>query len=91
MKGPFLTILACGWLLLEPPITEMQDGTLTMTTSRPFIEWSYINAYDTAKECRSGKEQYEAFRRKNPGQSPELFVNLALASRCIPSDALNWR
>jgi hypothetical protein len=92
-----MILLASGWILLLPPdkkdLSELPDG------KEPLKEWLYSEAFDSAKECEAAKQDMiKRAQAKSKGAppadllkrgSPSRFTLIAIAARCVPSDALD--
>ena len=90
----FTVLLACGWLLFQPPLS---DDYRTVQANKPLQLWGYVGAHDTARECENAKEA-EIKHVRGLMDKPELDKNVAsalftrtLAAQCIPSDALGFK
>src|ERR1051325_257285 len=73
MKHPWVLILACGWVLLQPPpklpIRDRIKVSLGFAErdsyafkyapnlNAPLSEWLFISSHDTAKECGSAASE----------------------------------
>src|SRR5262249_52161330 len=54
----YMMILAAyGWLLLVPPVKQINSFQFEVDLKQPWTEWEQRGAYDTAKECEIEREQ----------------------------------
>src|SRR5438552_9225053 len=101
-------ILLGGWLLMTPPvekgaprrdsIEDSRGNGYRALTDAPLTRWEQEAAYDTARECEHGRDEYQhqhigAQGVKHTAKSlgEEAAVRLtaaALGARCVPAEAV---
>src|SRR5262245_9693699 len=55
-----MILAAYGWLLLVPPVKQINSLKFEVDLKQPWTEWEQRGAYDTAKECEIEREQLRA-------------------------------
>jgi len=94
----FTTLLACGWLLFYPPISN--DGDKVDFTI-PLEQWQHVASFDTASACEGSKTADIEYFKQIDAKSKELKedtqkpLNVLLArvlkGRCIPTEAIGFK
>ena len=77
-----ITLLACGWFLMTPPL---DTKTKTIRDDLPISRWSHTASFDTATECEKEKSSLSYPWAKAGDRLRFEHYNLA---RCIPSDTI---
>lgn len=88
---------ACGWVLLFPQVKE--NGSPDF--GRPYADWMYMQAFDTARDCESEKGRVSNLSRQNLEKLTKDSKNRqlsdleranvqmamkAMAARCVSAD-----
>ena len=82
----FTILIACGWLLLAPPIEKVE--TTERDIRRPLKQWIFSDGFDTAKECYRRKVEYAAAASV---VDDKLSNNIWSLAKCVPSDAIGFK
>ena len=86
----FSTLLASGWLLFAPPLTD--DGK-HFDISSPLSEWEHLLSYDTARECEQQKGEAMLTLPKMGEHTTNYSFRIiggTAHGRCLPSDSLKF-
>ena len=72
-----------GWYLLRPPVTRQDENWLPAGTAL-LGQWEHGGAYDTAAECESARDRWQAnARREVAGAGPPLPVDAPISERSL--------
>lgn len=74
-----------GWYLMVPPPNV--DRAKVFDSKAPLSQWEIVRAYDSAKACEFGKEQWE--KRPVPKRDEDKKERWAMflsGFRCIATD-----
>ena len=80
MKSCRGALLFFGWLLMMPPAGQGDRPDV----EAPMKEWDQRAAYDTAKDCESGK--ISAYRTATPNTMNDRLKNRYMEMRCVPAE-----
>ena len=80
MKSCLGALLLCGWLLMMPPAGQGDKPDV----DAPMKEWDQRAAYDTAKDCETGK--LSAFKTATPNTMNDRLKNRYTEMRCVPAE-----
>jgi hypothetical protein len=92
-------LIVAGWFLMYPPIVNV-DSKWTAEPYKPYSQWEYSKAFDTAKECEAERAHWQQWIMK-PGEhvggtaTKKTKVSLEgqmwakyMYARCIPTDLI---
>jgi hypothetical protein len=54
-------LLACGWLLVKPPLTRDNEGDpplYTVQVKLPVAEWEQVSVHDDARSCGRAERRF---------------------------------
>lgn len=87
-----LVMLACGWVLLVPPVKETgwtfwgisREKEFHVDEKQPYSQWEHHSAYDTAKACESGRYELSDLTYRSMKSKPaELYPDLTEKQRAV--------
>ena len=95
-----VVLLLSGWLLMMPPAARNKDGEWDILDAAPKSAWEQLAAYDTARECETGRASDPRPQPKlNPTKLGMSNVEVEaieerlaidsirrLAARCVPAE-----
>jgi len=92
------TVFVIGWYLLVPPVEE-RNGKLEPVFYYWLAKWDQQGAYDTAKECQNGLDEYvqrmqhvlDSARTEKMKQRAAVMTMASFYAKCVASDDPNLK
>jgi hypothetical protein len=77
---PFVAIALTGWYLMVPA----RKGE-SIKTDLPVAKWTYLNSFDTARECRDAATEHQRQAETDTPEDKQRQIQ-ANAWECIATD-----